>query len=185
MSFATIGASDASDEIMYLTIPQADDFPTWRCLMVPDVARFYDCAPDKIRQWAQKGKLPGFRLGRDWRFLDYQIAAWPRPAPERRGRPPREGSIVRSALYYARDRRRSRKRYAAIKCATPAWADKSAIALVYAEARAKTRAAGIAFHVDHIIPLHGPLACGLHVEANLRVILGRDNVRRPRTWTQE
>lgn len=67
--------------------------------------------------------------------------------------------------------------------ATPLWADHHKIALIYEEAQFCTEFFGIPFHVDHIIPLRSKLVCGLHWEANLRVMLGEENVKKSnRRW---
>lgn len=55
------------------------------------------------------------------------------------------------------------------KKATPSWANKDKMLGVYKEAQEK------GFHVDHIIPLHNPLVCGLHCEDNLRAIPPHEN----------
>lgn len=96
---------------------------------------------------------------------------------------------------YARDRRRAnpelareiRKRDAATRChhvvmrrakelhATPAWADRKAIAEIYKRCAEITKSTGIAHHVDHIIPLRGKNVCGLHVETNLQILPAKEN----------
>lgn len=60
--------------------------------------------------------------------------------------------------------------------AQPLWADVDAIRAIYKEAARLKKATGLAFHVDHVIPLKHPLVCGLHVHTNLRVIPAADNM---------
>lgn len=60
--------------------------------------------------------------------------------------------------------------------AMPPWADKKAIAEVYAEARRKTLETGVAHHVDHRYPLRGQGFNGLHVPWNLQVITAAQNM---------
>lgn len=62
------------------------------------------------------------------------------------------------------------KRRAAILKATPLWANDQAIKRIYVEAAFLTKATGIRYEVDHIIPLQGKNVCGLHVANNLQVI---------------
>lgn len=70
----------------------------------------------------------------------------------------------------------SAKRRAAVARATPAWADMTKIAAVYAEADAITAATGIQHHVDHFYPVQGRRVSGLHVHNNLRVLLAKANL---------
>jgi hypothetical protein len=62
--------------------------------------------------------------------------------------------------------------------ATPAWADRRAILALYEEAKRLTRATGVEYHVDHIIPLKGKWVCGLHVWENLRIVTRAVNQRK-------
>jgi hypothetical protein len=63
-----------------------------------------------------------------------------------------------------------RRRKALIR-ATPAWADRDAIRLVYEKcALVNRRYPGTGFVVHHIIPISHPRVCGLHVAENLRVV---------------
>ena len=60
----------------------------------------------------------------------------------------------------------------------PAWLTKEQINKIkqyYVEANRLTRSLGVSYHVDHIIPLRGKTASGLHVPWNLQIILGSDN----------
>lgn len=75
-------------------------------------------------------------------------------------------------------------RYRASKrMATPSWANLDAIKFIYAEAKRVSDESGIEHHVDHIVPLISDIVCGLHCEANLRVLEGAENIRKSnRYW---
>lgn len=61
---------------------------------------------------------------------------------------------------------------------TPKWANQFFIDEIYDLAQLRTRHLGIKHHVDHIVPLRHPLVCGLHVENNMRVIPGAENLKK-------
>lgn len=61
------------------------------------------------------------------------------------------------------------------KRATPPWADKGAIKAKYAQCRQMTRETGIPYNIDHIVPLRGRTASGLHVVENLRIVTAEVN----------
>lgn len=77
---------------------------------------------------------------------------------------------------------RTMVRYARKKRAIPAWADLDKIAAIYAEAARISVETGVPHEVDHIVPLAGLEACGLHVAENLRIIPALDNRRKGRKF---
>ncbi len=79
----------------------------------------------------------------------------------------------------------ARARDELIKRATPPWADLKAIEQFYIEAERLTRQTGIKHHVDHFYPLQGKTMCGLHVEANLRVVPAVVNLRKSNRIEEE
>lgn len=64
----------------------------------------------------------------------------------------------------------------------PAWADRKAIDAIYFEAARISYTTGVLHHVDHIVPINSPLVCGLHCEANLRVLDARENALKSNRW---
>ena len=78
-------------------------------------------------------------------------------------------------------RNSNRKLY--IKQATPLWANMDAIKLEYDLAIWCSQVTGIAYHVDHVVPLRGKNVCGLHVHNNLQVIPATDNLSKSNFFT--
>lgn len=79
-----------------------------------------------------------------------------------------------------RDRKNATRRVSYV-LAIPKWLtpiQKVQIDEFYEIARAKTMQTGQRYHVDHIVPLRGKTACGLHVPWNLQVLEGRENNRK-------
>jgi hypothetical protein len=74
-------------------------------------------------------------------------------------------------------------RYAAKLRATPAWADLEKIAQIYIEAAELAKNHGVTYHVDHVVPLRSKIVCGLHCEANLRILdAGENRSKGNRHW---
>lgn len=103
---------------------------------------------------------------------------WERANPEkRRARARRfsEANPSRLTEYTARKR--------AEKSAMPAWANRFFVQEAYALAKLRTKIFNTLWTVDHIVPLHSPIVCGLHVENNLRVIPHKHNASKGnRLW---
>lgn len=71
-----------------------------------------------------------------------------------------------------------RRRQANKLKATPAWANRKAMQLIYWQARQITEILGECYDVDHIVPLQGATVCGLHCEANLQFLPSKENRRK-------
>lgn len=72
--------------------------------------------------------------------------------------------------------RSSYRRAAVTKMATPSWVNRSELSRTYAEARLLTLITRAPHHVDHVFPLRGKQAWGLHVPWNLDVVPALSNV---------
>lgn len=68
--------------------------------------------------------------------------------------------------------------------ATPAWADIDKIKAIYSEAARLTIETGVPHEVDHFYPLQSNIGCGLHVEANLRIISKTENAAKSNKWPE-
>jgi hypothetical protein len=121
------------------------------------------------RQWAADNPQRSLELSRRWKNKNKALVR------ERRLRA-YEANPGRGPAYVAA--------YRASKLrATPPWANLAAIEQIYVTARL------LGLEVDHIVPLRGKGVCGLHVEANLRMIplpvnRTKSNKRWPDMWDQ-
>lgn len=55
--------------------------PIERDLDVGAVAAMLDCSAKTVRRLAKIGKLPGYKVGRDWRFTRAAVSVFRRPLP--------------------------------------------------------------------------------------------------------
>lgn len=72
--------------------------------------------------------------------------------------------------------------------ATPAWANKAAILIIYNKSRRLKAWMEEIYEVDHIVPIKSEFVCGLHCEANLRIVpfdqnRAKSNRHWPDMWT--
>lgn len=74
------------------------------------------------------------------------------------------------------------RRQLRLRQAYTAWADDDLITEAYALAQLRTKQTGVAWEVDHIVPLNSNLVCGLHWEGNLQVIPAAANLAKKNFW---
>ena len=67
--------------------------------------------------------------------------------------------------------------------ATPRWANLKNMACWYRIAQRMTELTGVAYHIDHVIPLQGKLVSGLHVETNFAMITASANSQKSNSYT--
>lgn len=126
------------------------------------------------------------------RYRLRQRSSWERNKKKKQeaNRRYRQNNIERCRRWVAewgrknRDRRAGSRRYraAAELRAVPIWASVEAIRGIYLSARSLSETTGKLWTVDHIVPLQNALVCGLHCEANLRVIPGTENFAKCNRW---
>lgn len=69
-------------------------------------------------------------------------------------------------------------RRAAIRRATPPWANRDEIAKIYQLAAMLSRITGQPHHVEHVVPLIHPAVSGLHCASNLRIVPAIENLKK-------
>jgi len=116
-----------------------------------------------------------------------RLAQWRADNPERVQQSTREWWAAHPEKNVAKVRRwqranpdkvavhKARRRAARIQ-ACPKWIPPRDFYAIYRECRALTKSSGQLYHVDHIVPLKGKAACGLHVPWNLRILPAQENL---------
>ena len=147
-----------------------------------EVAALLACEPSTVQAMAREGELPAVKFGKHWRFPRAALLeVVNRRALENKGEEPPNTKAENKAPH-GRSRANisyhAAKRRAAKKMRTVPWANSDAIKQIYESAEKMTRETGIVHHVGHIIPMQGALVSGLHVESNLQVLVGSENIRK-------
>lgn len=122
--------------------------------------------------------LDAFRRGNRCKACDSAAAkAWAAAHPERAKASQEAWRKANPQRWHESALAATKRREAAIVRATPKWADFDKVLALYREAAALRRL-GVDCEVDHIIPLQGATASGLHCEFNLQIVLSVDNRRK-------
>ena len=62
---------------------------------LPDVAEYLKCSPSTIYRLMKKGKLPMFKLGRDWKANRESIEQWCKAQEQNGHSPSKDGTTSR------------------------------------------------------------------------------------------
>lgn len=169
------------------------------CKVIKPVAEFYQRSPGRYRVAC---KSCGNAMTRQWqkknpeklkviqRRTRHKHAVW--IARQNKVRHERwavanpGAAAARTKKWYRQNITRARATTKKLKLqrrnAVPKWANLDAIKVFYNEAHRVTLETGVQHHVDHMVPIAHPLVCGLHVEHNLRVIPGVENIAKGNHW---
>lgn len=162
-----------SPSVFRLMARSADGLSAW-CI---------ECHKEASREHYQRNKVDRNNAAKAWREQNRDKANQIARDYHHRNRDARATQYKEWAKLNAGMRRLSTaKRKAAMLRAIPVWANLAEMKAVYKEAKRIEDVTGVRMHVDHIVPLQSPLVCGLHCEANLRVLPGAENERKRNFW---
>lgn len=155
-------------------------------LTASEAARRLGISEGQMLTYAYNGLLTSYRFGSDVRFDQPDLTAFSRHLMKLRSpRNLRESERLRlrvpeshrpPSTLTPQEQAIAAKRVRRLRMAP--WADGRTIRAMYAEARRLTRETGSPHHVDHVIPLQGEFVSGLHVENNLQILPGVENIRK-------
>jgi len=147
------------DEVEFYKKPTAKDGLFWWCR---------SCHKDYVKtKYAKAYSNPEFAARENQRVAKYYKD---NPDKDPRHWPTGEKAAAITAKYRASKKRR-----------TPIWLSKDDLWLMeqfYELAALRTKATGFKWQVDHVIPIQGKLASGLHVPDNLQVLPAKLNQRK-------
>jgi len=152
----------------------------------------------QAQQWAERNREKSNQIKKNWDLRNpdkvrEQDANWRAANPERKRqnnrrqyRNNREARVESVQKY----KRKNRAYFAALqnereankKSATPLWADRGDMLVVYEEAKRLTDETDEIYEVDHIVPMQSDIVCGLHVLDNLQVICSSENASKGNRW---
>lgn len=80
----------------------------------------------------------------------------------------------------------TRRQYVEAKIrATPTWVDRRVMFELKLARDERTRATGIKYTLDHIVPISHPMVCGLNVPWNLQIIPASVNAAKSNKWSPD
>ena len=144
------------------------------------------CESERSRLKNQKYRENRLAKAKQWRDENKEKQAAATKA-WREANPERIKCVYRDWAERNRDKVNAKwmKRDAAKKNRTPSWLTEDHLWMIEQAcdiANKRSKAVGIPFHVDHIVPLQGKTVSGLHVPWNLQVIPAKQNQSKSNSW---
>ena len=142
--------------------------------------------PEKQQEYSKKYAAAHAESTKQWRALNKDRCAdnqrkWNAKNRDRRNQLSNDWRIKNKATMIAL----KAKRRADILSRTPKWLTKDDMWLIkqaYEIAKLRTKVTGIAWQVDHVIPLRGRRVSGLHVPLNLQVVPMTVNLKKGNSY---
>jgi len=156
---------------------------TWQCVecVVGCSSAWKAANPEQSVKSNKKWRLAHPHKVREWKLASQKRNRASANARQRRYHAVhREQNNARIAAWAkanpAKNSAKTMRRHAAELQRMPAWADHTAIGMVYQAAQiARVTWPDMEIHVDHMLPLRGRTVSGLHTHRNLQIITGLEN----------
>ena len=141
---------------------------------------YYEANKEKIKEYSKAYRQANKEKVKAWEEANREKRKAYRKA---RYEANKERILAQNKAWYQANKEKryaisAKKRASKLK-RTPSWLtneDLKEIKDIYRMAIRRQEVEGIAYHVDHIIPLQGKNISGLHVPNNLQILKARDNI---------
>lgn len=139
---------------------------------------------EKSRRWYKENRERAKITRAKWRIKNSQkdkddVAKYQSKNKEKLAAAAKEWNKKNPHLVQAKGARRRARQAASI----PKWADHCAINGIYKKAKKLNYETKESWQVDHIVPIHSKIVCGLHCEHNLQIITKKENLKKSNsTW---
>lgn len=133
----------------------------------------------KVQEW-QANNPEKVKAYKDKYFKENKEHIYEKLAAYYKANPEKRKAVVKAYTQNNKDRMCAKTRNRQLKKlqATPSWADKEGLRILYEQCDYISRLSMEPHQVDHIVPIRNSSVCGLHVPWNLQIITATENRRK-------